>query len=54
MTWSNAADGFAVPVPVRVGDTTRTVAMEGGQGRLSVPTEAEVQIDPDGWVLRDR
>ena len=52
LTWQNAADGFAVPVPVRVGDTTRTVAMDGGEGRLSVPSDAAVHIDPTDWLLR--
>lgn len=52
LTWRNAAEGFAVPVPVRVGDTTRTVAMEGGKGTLSVPADASVHIDPNDWLLR--
>jgi len=53
LAWRNTGGGtFEVPVPVRVGDTTRRVSMAGERGALSVPTEAEVQIDPEGWVLR--
>jgi aminopeptidase N len=52
LAWTQAADGFAVPVPVQVGDTTQTVAMEGGEGTLSVPADAAVHIDPNDWLLR--
>jgi aminopeptidase N len=53
LEWKNTAgDGFAVPVHVRVADTTRRVSMDGGTGRIAVPTDAPVQIDPEGWVLR--
>jgi len=54
LTWTNAADGFAVPVPVRVGEETRVVLMEGGTERLEIPDEGTVQIDPEGWVLKAR
>ena len=54
LTWTNAADGFAVPVPVRVDGETRTVSMEGGSGHLDVPDEEAVQVDPEGWVLKDQ
>jgi len=52
LRWGNAADGFSVPVPVRVGDTTRRVDMTGGRGRIEVPLRADVDVDPAGWVLR--
>jgi aminopeptidase N len=53
LEWANTAGGsFEVPVPVRVGEEMRTVAMEGGEGTVSVPAGAEVRIDPKGWVLR--
>ena len=51
LTWQRAADGFAVPVPVRVGDTTHTVPMEGGAGTIPVPKAASVTLDPQDWVL---
>jgi aminopeptidase N len=54
LTWSNAADDFAVPVPVRVEGEERTVPMEEGTGTMSVPSEATVRIDPKGWVLKAR
>jgi hypothetical protein len=37
---------------VRVGDTTRTVSMTGGQGTISAPKERPVAIDPQEWLLR--
>jgi aminopeptidase N len=55
LRWTRTGEGaFEVPMPVRVGDSLRTVAMEGGTGTLSVPTGAEIQIDPTGWVLREK
>jgi aminopeptidase N len=52
LQWADAAEGFAVPVPVRVNGETRSVSMEDGKGQLAVPPEASVHIDPRGWVLR--
>ncbi|PSQ97386.1 MAG: aminopeptidase [Bacteroidetes bacterium SW_9_63_38] len=52
LRWRKAASGFAAPVPVRVGDTMRTVPMEGGKGTLSLPADATVEIDPENWLLR--
>jgi aminopeptidase N len=54
LQWADAAEGFAVPVPVRVNGETRSVSMTGGEGQLAVPAEASVRIDPKGWVLRRR
>lgn len=53
LRWADTGETtFEVPVPVRVNGTTRRVSMEGGDGQLEVPTGAEVEIDPKGWVLR--
>jgi aminopeptidase N len=52
LRWANAADGFAVPVLVRVDEEMRTVSMDGGRGTLQVGREATLQIDPKGWLLR--
>jgi aminopeptidase N len=52
LEWKNAADGFSVPVPVRVDGTTQHVDMSGGRGRIEVPVRADVDVDPTGWVLR--
>ena len=54
LTWTNAAEGFAVPVPVQIDGETRTVSMEGGRGSFSLSQEASVTIDPEEWVLRAR
>ena len=43
---------LGVPVPVRVNGTVRRVPMSGGEGTVSVPIDADVQIDPEGWLLR--
>jgi aminopeptidase N len=52
LQWENAAEGFSVPVPVRVNDSTQRVRMTDGKGTLAVPPNAEVTVDPKGWVLR--
>ena len=52
LEWKNAADGFSVPVPVRIDGTTQHVDMTGGHGRIEVPVRADVDVDPTGWVLR--
>ena len=54
LRWANAAEGFAVPVPVRVGAERRTVSMAGGSGQLDVPAEETVQVDPQESVLKER
>ncbi|MFP4227542.1 MAG: M1 family metallopeptidase [Salinivenus sp.] len=53
LEWKNTGDkAFEVPVPVRVNDTTRRVEMADGRGQLEVPSGADVEVDPRGWVLR--
>jgi len=52
LEWTEAADGFSVPVPVRVDGSTQRVPMTDGTGALSVPSAATVKVDPKGWVLR--
>ncbi|MEF8815587.1 MAG: M1 family metallopeptidase [Salinibacter sp.] len=53
LRWTHTGEAtFEVPVPVRVADSTRRVSMTGGQGRLSIPADADVEVDPAGWVLR--
>ncbi len=55
LRWTHTGEAtFEVPVPVRVADSTRRVSMAGGEGRLSVPADAGVAVDPTGWVLRRR
>jgi aminopeptidase N len=53
LRWTNTGElMFEVPVPVRVADSTRRVPMTGGEGHLPVPADADVEVDPTGWVLR--
>mgnify|MGYP006280721507 CR=1 FL=1 len=54
LRWANTAERFEVPVPVRVAGEKRTVSMTGGEGRLDVSPQAEIRIDPKGWVLKAR
>jgi aminopeptidase N len=55
LRWTKTGDAaFSVPVPVRVDGETHRVSMEGGAGRLTVPGDADVTLDPKGWILRGR
>ena len=54
LRWRQATGAFEVPVPVEVDGRPQTVSMEGGQGGIAVPPDAEVRIDPQGWILRAR
>jgi len=55
LRWTGTGDAaFEVPVPVRVNGETRRVVMRGGSGTVSVPAGTEVEVDPQGWVLRQR
>lgn len=54
LEWTDAAESFAVPVPVDVDGTERRIPMTGGTGELSVSPDAAVRIDPEGWVLRSQ
>jgi aminopeptidase N len=42
---------FEMPLPVRVGDDLRRVAMPGGRAELHVAPGTPVVVDPDGEVL---
>ena len=53
LQWTHTGDAtLEVPVPVQVNGTLRRVAMDGGEGTVAVPAGADVQIDPQGWLLR--
>ena len=53
LEWTDTGDvSFEVPVPVQIRDTTRRVRMVGGTGQIAVPSGAEVEVDPQGWLLR--
>ncbi|HEX7047639.1 MAG TPA: M1 family metallopeptidase [Gammaproteobacteria bacterium] len=42
---------FQLPIPVSVNGEMHRVEMTGGDGTLNVPVSAEVNVDPDGWLL---
>jgi aminopeptidase N len=44
---------FPMPVDVRVDGRTRRVELPGGSATLTVGERAAVEVDPDGWVLRE-
>ncbi|MCY1648216.1 M1 family metallopeptidase [Caulobacter sp. SL161] len=53
LTWKTAGDKpFPMPVEVKVGDRTITLAMTGGTDRVSVGDATPVIIDPASKVLR--
>lgn len=54
LSWMQTSEDFGVPVPVEVNGTMHRVSMEEGNGRIEVPEDADVEIDPQGWVLRER
>lgn len=43
---------FPMPIEVRVGQRVEQVSMTGGQGQLSIPSDATWTIDPRSRVLR--
>jgi aminopeptidase N len=45
--------GFAMPLPVKVGDEIRRVEMAGGRAELAVAPGTPVEVDPQGWVLAE-
>ncbi|MEP0547806.1 MAG: M1 family metallopeptidase [Rhodothermales bacterium] len=47
-------EGYPVelPVEVAVDGEVRRVPMRAGQGQVLLPPDAEVAIDPNGWVLK--
>jgi aminopeptidase N len=45
---------FPMPVEVLVAGKRTRIAMENGSGSVAIPVGAEVRIDPDSWLLRQR
>ncbi len=55
LRWTSPLGGvFPLPVPVTVNGTVTRVPMTDGTGRLAIPSGAEWQVDPMGWLLRTR
>ncbi len=47
--WDDPA--FEMPIPIGVGSRVQRVAMPGGRGEMAIPPGAEVEVDPEGWLL---
>jgi len=53
LRWANTSPHtLEVPVPVGVNDSIRRIKMDGGRGQMSVADTADVDVDPDDWILR--
>lgn len=53
LSWDAPLDmPFPLPVEVAIDGERRRVAMNGGTATVEVPAGAEVEVDPDGWLLR--
>lgn len=52
LEWLTGDAPFPMPVEVEVQGRVHTIAMTGGRGFLTVPTEAPVLIDPGNKLLR--
>jgi aminopeptidase N len=54
LRWTTPAEApFTLPVEVEVDGTRQRVAMTGGQGTVPLPRpDAQVTLDPDGWLMR--
>ena len=44
---------FPLPVEVKIAGETKRVEMKDNQGSLPLPADAKVEIDPNGWLLRE-
>ncbi len=44
---------FPLPVEIAVNGARRRVDMNGGSATVALPAGADVEIDPDGWLLMD-
>lgn len=44
---------FPLPVEVKIAGETKLVEMKNNQGSLPLPADAKVEIDPNGWLLRE-
>lgn len=53
LRWTNTEGvPLEVPVPVNVNGRTKRVEMSEGTGEVPIPDAADLQIDPQGWILR--
>lgn len=42
---------FQLPIPVEVNGEIQVVEMPAGKGELEIPLDAEIEVDPQGWLL---
>lgn len=55
MRWETANNlPFPMPVEVKIGGETKKVEMKDGKGSLTIPADAKVEIDPNGWILKQK
>ncbi len=53
LTWmSPTGEPFPMPVEVRIGDEARRIEAPEGTAQIDRPGRAQLEIDPNGWVLR--
>lgn len=45
---------FPMPVPAMVNGVSTVVGMESGRGQIDAAEGASVELDPEGWILRER
>jgi len=45
---------FMLPVEVKVDGERQRVSMDNGSATIDLPAGADVEVDPDGWLLRAR
>ena len=53
LRWETGGLPFEMPLEVKVDGEVRRVAMRAGVATLAVPENAEIVIDPLGWVLME-
>lgn len=53
LRWETPNDlSFAMPFEVKIGGETKKVEMKNGAGKIALPQDAKVEIDPNGWILK--
>ncbi len=45
---------FPLPVEVKIGGEIRKVEMKNGKGNITISQDVKYEIDPNGWILKQR
>ena len=54
LQWEVAGGGsFPLPVGISVDGVLQRVEMRDGRATVSVPVDAHLEIDPEGWLLME-